>query len=244
LAIYNYINTLEPLQKKVITELNLILENRTEKLWQSSTRLMRFGHLVILLTTLVGALTASLIILRARKDIRLAGELEESIQHHTKHLETLSKTDQLTGLYNHRAMISLLTQELNNARLNEQPLSFVYFDVDKFKHINDSQGHIIGDQILRKVANALRASIRKTDFPCRYGGDEFCIILPGCTCTNAIKICDLLIKAFSKEVPGISLSIGITEVDPAEHIEPEQLIKITDQKMYLGKKESGFQVHS
>jgi len=243
LAIYNYINTLEPLQKKVTSELNMMLENRTKVLQKSSTRLMRFAHLVILLSALLGASTAFLIILRARKDIRLAGELEESIHQHTKQLETLSKTDQLTGLYNRRAMISLLNQELKNAFLSGPPLSFVYFDVDKFKHINDSQGHLVGDQILRKVADALTASVRKTDFSCRYGGDEFCIILPGCTCATARKICEQLIAIFCEEAPGVSLSIGITEVKPSEHMETDQLIKLTDQKMYLGKKESGFQIN-
>ncbi|MCI5163803.1 MAG: GGDEF domain-containing protein [Candidatus Electrothrix sp. AX5] len=243
LTIYNYANTLEPLRENVTNELNLMLENRTEILRESSTRLMRSGHFVILLTTFVGAVTAFLIILRARRDIRFAGELEESIYQHTMKLEELSKTDQLTGLYNRRAMIFLLNQELNNALLNDLPLSFVYFDVDKFKHINDSRGHIVGDQILRKVADALRDSIRKTDFPCRYGGDEFCIILPGCTCATARKICAQLIAIFCEKAPGVSLSIGITEVDPSEQMETDQLIKLTDQKMYLGKKEDGFQVN-
>ncbi len=244
LAIYNYTSTLEPLQKKITTELNQLLKNRTELLQKSSSRLIQFGYFVILLSTLVGASTAFLIILRARKDIRLAGELEKSIHQHTKQLETLSKTDQLTGLYNRRAMTSLLNQELKNALLNDRPLSFVYFDVDKFKHINDSRGHIVGDQILRKVADALRGSIRQADFPCRYGGDEFCIIFPGCTSAQATKICHQLITAFSKAAPGVSLSIGITQVDPSEDIDSEELIKRTDQKMYLGKKEGGFQIHS
>lgn len=243
LAIYNHINTLEPIQDQVTGKLNLILENRTEMIRQSSTELMQFGHLVILLSTLVGALTTVLLILRARRDILLAGELEESIRQHTLHLEELSRTDQLTGLYNRRAMISLLNQELNNAALNDFPLSFVYFDIDNFKYINDTCGHIAGDQVLRKLADALRASTRKSDFPCRYGGDEFCIILPGCTGENAGKVCEQLVQVLSKEAPGVSLSIGITEVFPSEHIEAEELIKRTDQKMYLGKKERGFQIN-
>lgn len=243
LAIYNYINTLEPIQNKVTSELNLIVENRTEMLQQSSNRLMGLGHIILLLAAFLIASTAFLLILRARRDIRLAGELEESIQQHTNQLEEISRTDQLTGLYNRRAMLSLLNQELNNIIMNNQTLSFVYFDVDNFKHINDSQGHVIGDQILRKVADALRASMRKSDFPCRYGGDEFCIILPGCDSANARKICDQLITLFRKEVPGVSLSIGITEVHSSEPMETEQLIKLTDQKMYLGKKKDGFQIN-
>jgi len=243
LALYNYVNTLEPLLKKVTEELNLLLATRTEMLRASSTRLMGFGHLVILLSTLLGAATAFLIILRAGRDIRFAGRLEENIHRHTAQLEQLSQTDQLTGLYNRRAMMSLLDQELSNATVNNSSLSFVYFDVDNFKHINDTQGHIVGDQILQKVADALRASIRKTDFPCRYGGDEFCIILPGCDIANAKKICTQLITVFRKKAPGVSLSIGISEIAPAEEIEPDQLIKQTDQKMYLGKKESGFQLN-
>ncbi len=244
LALYNHTNILEPLQKKITTELNLLLENRTQILHKSSTRLIRFGHLVILLSTLVGTSTAFLLILRARRDIRFAGKLEKNILHNTKKLEKLSKTDQLTGLYNRRAMMSLLNQELTNSTLTKTSLSFIYFDVDKFKQINDKQGHIIGDQILHKVGNALRASIRKTDFPCRYGGDEFCIILPGCTSVTAQKICAQLMTVLSKEAPGVFLSIGITEVDPAKPIDSEELIKQTDHKMYLGKKEDGFQVHS
>ena len=243
LAIYNYIHVLEPLQKRVTNELNLMLENETEKLRESSSRLMGVGHLVILLSTFLGASTAFLLILRARRDIRLAGRLEESIHNYTTELEELSRTDQLTGLYNRRAMLSLLHQELNAALINNLPLSFVYFDVDKFKQINDTQGHIVGDQVLQKVADALRASIRKSDFPCRYGGDEFCIILPGCTNENAGKVCEQLIQFFRKEAPGVSLSIGITEVSPSEPLEPDELIKQTDQKMYLGKKEKGFQIN-
>jgi diguanylate cyclase (GGDEF)-like protein len=244
LAIYNYTNILEPLQKKITTELNQLLENRTKLLHKSSNRLIRFGHLVILLSTLVGASTASLLILRAHRDIRLAGELEKNIQQYTDQLEELSRTDQLTGLYNRRAMMSLLNQELTSITYTKAPLSFVYFDIDKFKQINDQQGHIIGDQILRKVADALRASIRSTDFPCRYGGDEFCIILPGCTDVTAQEISEQLITVFRKKAPGVSLSIGITEVDPAQPVDSEELIKQADHKMYLGKKKTGFQVHS
>jgi diguanylate cyclase (GGDEF)-like protein len=244
LALYNYTNILEPLQKKITSELNRLLENRTKILHKSSSRLIRFSHLVILLSTLVGASTAFLLILRARRDIRLAGKLEKNIAQYTSQLEELSKTDQLTGLYNRRAMMSILNQELNRITHTNALLSFIYFDVDKFKNINDKQGHIFGDQILRQVADALRDSIRKTDFPCRYGGDEFCIILPGCSSSTAQKICERLITTFHKKAPGVSLSIGITEVDPAKHINSEELIKETDHKMYLGKKMDGFQIHS
>ncbi|MCI5150745.1 MAG: hypothetical protein D3916_15400, partial [Candidatus Electrothrix sp. MAN1_4] len=114
LSVYNYINTLEPLQQKISTELNLLLTNRTKLLQESSNRLMRFGHLIILLSTLVGASTAFLLILRARRDIRFAGKLEINIQKNTRQLEELSKTDQLTKLYNRRAMMSLLNQELKS----------------------------------------------------------------------------------------------------------------------------------
>jgi len=85
-------------------------------------------------------------------------------------------------------------------------------------------------------------SIRETDTAYRYGGDEFCLILPDCCIENARDISEKLIEKFTDKFPNYSLSIGLTENGPDEHLEIDALIKNADAKMYMAKKESGSQV--
>lgn len=241
-AVYNYNNILVPLSREMTERLNLLLINKTAMLHSSSQHLIRFGYKLIFGCTLIGFLAAFLIVLRARRDIVVAGELEGTILQNTRQLEELSRIDQLTGLFNRRAMEEMLEREVGNARRNERPLSFAYFDVDRFKEINDNRGHVAGDEVLRHIGKSLRGSIREVDIPCRYGGDEFCIILPGCGHDDAKKVCEKLIRKFREAFPDISLSIGIAELDLTGSTNPEKLIKMADEKMYLAKEKTGCQI--
>jgi len=87
-------------------------------------------------------------------------------------------------------------------------------------------------------------SIREVDIPCRYGGDEFCLILPECGIDNAKTICEKLIASFTSKHPDFSFSLGIAETGPYDFVDEERLIKMADEKMYLAKKESGFQIRA
>ena len=90
----------------------------------------------------------------------------------------MSMTDGLTGLYNKRFFDSRLQSEMDHARRSGEPLSLLVVDVDDFKGFNDTHGHTEGDQVLKTLARVVRERIRTADFPCRYGGDEFVVIMP------------------------------------------------------------------
>lgn len=168
-----------------------------------------------------------------------AKSLEEKVAQRTRQLEEQVKLDPLTNIFNQRALLDVLRREIAVARRNGTELSLAYFDVDKFKHINDSEGHVKGDEVLKFIGHILLNIIRETDVPCRYGGDEFCLILPNCGIENARNIGNKIIEQFNEKYPNFSLSMGIAVAGPDEHVEIDQFIKAADKKMYTAKKEEG-----
>lgn len=176
------------------------------------------------------------------KTEKYALSLEEIVAERTKELRELSQRDGLTGLYNHRTFIEILDRDLSFAKRNSQPISLVYFDVDKFKSINDTMGHLQGDIILKSIGSILLEITRDIDIPCRYGGDEFCVVLSGSTSENADIFCKRLIEAFCQQYQDITLSIGIATTGPSTFAKPEALIKLADEAMYKSKKQQGFHV--
>jgi diguanylate cyclase len=169
------------------------------------------------------------------KVLSYAGELEAKVADRTRQLQELSQHDSLTDLYNQRAMNELLRRQFSLAKRQGNAFSFAYLDVDKFKQINDTNGHFAGDEVLRQVALALKKVCRNTDIPCRYGGDEFCLILPDSTLTDAEIICQRLIDQFSATVPGVTLSIGIAQAGPDDFSDADTLLHLADAKMYEAK---------
>ncbi|MDH5445805.1 MAG: diguanylate cyclase [Gammaproteobacteria bacterium] len=174
-----------------------------------------------------------------RKTEDYAKSLEAKVAERTQQLEKQARLDPLTSIYNQRAMQDVLRRELSVAKRRESTLSLVYFDVDNFKAINDTLGHIKGDEVLKFIGQTLLNSIREVDIACRYGGDEFCLILPECNSENAENICHKIIKKFTEKYSDYSLSMGIAWAGPGNYTEEENLIKNADAKMYLAKKEKG-----
>ena len=177
-----------------------------------------------------------------RKTEEYAKSLEQKVAERTKQLERLSKLDPLTGIYNQRAMQDVLRRELSVAIRRESKLSLVYIDVDNFKKINDREGHIKGDEVLKCIAQAMLNSIREIDVACRYGGDEFCLILPECGAEKAKDICGKIIQKFTDRYPEFSLSMGIAGIESGEYVDSDTLIKMADEKMYMAKKQRGSHV--
>lgn len=155
----------------------------------------------------------------------------------------LSQTDGLTGLYNKRYMLERLLQEVDLANTLIRPLSLIIMDVDNFKIFNDSYGHPAGDQVLLGLARVLDVSARSCDCPCRYGGEEFALILPGTHGDNAVEVAERIRKAFEEltmePAPGVmvrlTMSLGVAELRTGENA--EMLLQRADHAMYQAKQQ-------
>jgi diguanylate cyclase (GGDEF)-like protein len=154
-------------------------------------------------------------ILTARMEALLrSSELVRKLEVQTELLSKLAAFDDLTGVYNRRSMFHHLEAELSRCRRYGRSLSVLMVDIDHFKRVNDDQGHLVGDQALRWVAATLQNELRSMDFLCRYGGEEFCAILPETNRTGAARVGERLRSAierslFDAETQKISLSISI-----------------------------------
>ncbi len=157
--------------------------------------------------------------------------------------EYVAEHDVLTGLANRTVFQRSLTEAMTRAKRNGTMLGVMFLDLDRFKIINDSLGHISGDQLLKAIASRLRAAVRSTDVVARLGGDEFAIIQTDLvqnsgSVTLARKLLELIAEPImldSQEV-GTSASLGIT-IYPNDESEPEQLLKNADLAMYRAKSE-------
>jgi len=177
-----------------------------------------------------------------KKTERYAESLEKKVAERTKQLEELSKIDFLTNLFNQRSMYDSLRKELLRSIRNKTKISCIYIDIDDFKQINDEEGHIKGDEVLKYLGKSLLTNIRAIDIACRYGGDEFVVILPNCDIENAMLVIKKIIKKFSEKYPLYSLSIGIAETGIDNYIDSDKLIDLADKKMYLAKKKAGMHI--
>ena len=172
------------------------------------------------------------------------GSLEETVRLRTEELANLARMDGLTGLLNRRSFNAELRRELSRGLRKGEPLSLLYFDLDGFKRVNDQQGHLKGDEILTRTARVLREVGRAEDLLARYGGDEFCVILPGAACESARLFADRLVAAFTQEMhnEGVTLSIGIAEASVDQPVDGDTLVKTADTAMYQAKKRPGHAV--
>jgi two-component system, cell cycle response regulator len=157
----------------------------------------------------------------------------------TQQLAADAKVDALTGLWNRGYFDTLLNQEIATARQNSWPLSCIMADIDRFKSLNDTYGHHFGDQVLRAVANVLRTGCRSTDFPCRYGGEEFIIVMPKASVADAAAVADELRLAVERlefrhreSIVHVTSSFGVaglgTDIPPS-------VVELADKALYRAK---------
>ncbi len=170
---------------------------------------------------------------------KYAASLEATVAERTRQLEELSQKDALTGLYNQRTFYENLRSVLSQAEASSDIFSLVYFDLNNFKQLNDAHGHQAGDNILVLISDMVRNIIRQQDIPCRYGGDEFCIIMPRTKAEEAETICQRISEAFQQsDNRGVSLSIGIAQAGPLTYPGMDELVRIADNAMYDAKAKS------
>jgi diguanylate cyclase (GGDEF)-like protein len=161
------------------------------------------------------------------------------LEDRAQQMEALSQTDPLTGLLNVRHLNSILNATICTAEHTLEPVTEIFIDINDFKMINDTFGHPRGDQILKIVADGIRYVARLDDHCFRCGGDEFCIIFPRCTESQAIESFVPRLEQYIRQIePSISLSIGVKQTDHVEgYIDATTLIHEADARMYQVKKE-------
>ncbi len=151
--------------------------------------------------------------------------------------QALAVTDPLTGLYNRRFFSEELGKETSRSVREGKPLSLIVLDVDFLKKHNDSRGHLEGDKLLCEIAEILRLVVRESDIPCRYGGDEFAVLLPGAAETEALQVAERIrSEVESEELAGseVSVSLGVATF-PTDACEAESLMLMADRRLYAAK---------
>ncbi|HEX7726271.1 MAG TPA: PleD family two-component system response regulator [Rhizomicrobium sp.] len=170
---------------------------------------------------------------------------QDRLRHNVQLSLEMAITDQLTGLHNRRYMARHLDSLISNAQKSNKPLAFLIMDIDHFKSVNDTHGHDIGDEVLREFANRISANIRGIDLACRYGGEEFVVVMPDTDVDFAYTIAERLRQGVEttpfeiSRMPGslkVTISIGIAASLGGDD-NAEKLLHRADQALYRAKRE-------
>lgn len=179
---------------------------------------------------------------RCDSDCKVLEELAQ-LRLRVDELSTQVLTDELTGLYNYRHLLWTLGQEIERARRASSEFSLLVLDFDNFKALNDNYGHEFGNQVLRAAGAFFRQSLRRLDVPCRFGGEEFVIVLPGTELREAVNLAERLragienlqLKSGNTLVP-ITISTGVDSFGANDQLTAELLLDRADQSLLLAKK--------
>lgn len=187
---------------------------------------------------------------RLRAGVRVV-DLQTQLMEAREELREQATKDTLTRIWNRRSILDLLDAELSRIRRNDSMVGLIMLDLDHFKDINDTYGHLAGDEVLRESAKRLRGAIRQYDSIGRYGGEEFLIVMPGCggpdienqaerlrttLCATPISIGDRSII--------VTASFGTTYATPSCRAPQTSLIRSADEALYLAKRRGRNRVES
>ncbi|RMF18808.1 MAG: GGDEF domain-containing protein [Gammaproteobacteria bacterium] len=218
--------------------------------WSICLPIKERGDVIVIIQVMFGLNGSTLPVaeqeaLRARL-MRIVEPLGLALQnlHLRERLRDQSIRDSLTGLYNRRFLDDRLNTEISRCERNETPLAVLLIDVDYFKNINDTWGHPVGDRVLIKLAALMHAAVRESDLVCRYGGEEFVMVLPDITPDQAIERAESLRQrveetAFIIDEEGnrldLTISIGVAWYPDMGH-KGGQLIRAADIALYRAKR--------
>jgi diguanylate cyclase (GGDEF)-like protein len=169
----------------------------------------------------------------------LAGSNIEAAYH--EEIYKMSILDNLTGVHNKRYFLEFIEREIARALRYGSPLSLVMFDIDHFKRVNDTYGHLAGDAVLRELGRRLKPRVRREDLLARYGGEEFACVLASTACASALKLADDL-RALVASTPfvhddlqiAVTISLGVAELALGDK-RVDELIARADQNLYAAK---------
>lgn len=174
---------------------------------------------------------------------QLAPQLD-ALKQEVNQLAELVKTDVLTGLHNYRYFKESIHQEIERSQRTGLPTTLIMLDADHFKRVNDNWGHEIGNQALKLIADCIRNNVRKLDIACRYGGEEFAIILPSSDIgiakqvaervREAVEQTELVAGSPEERVP-LTISLGISSYPGHLRDTWNQLVERTDAELYRAK---------
>lgn len=214
-------------------------------------------------TLLLSTAIAALLLLGVIADIALRTHHSETghgerrfrrlLAEHNQELLRHLLTDELTGLHNRRALDQFIHDYRSSTVFSAQPLSMVMIDLDQFKAVNDTHGHGVGDQLLKQVSARWRAAVRASDLLVRLGGDEFCLMLPNTTLTQASGVAEKIrqltsdtpmrLQRDAAETPvRITVSVGVSTADDPKNIALEKFMTLADDALYEAKRNGRDQV--
>lgn len=219
-----------PLQKLITAADRIAVGDLQVRL--TATRNDELGHLTLVFNEMVDRLRQN------HADIMAANR---AMQQQNQVLETLSITDSLTGLYNRSKLDAILSDQLARFRRTQREFTLLMMDIDHFKTLNDTYGHLAGDEVLAAVAQILVQSIRSIDYAARYGGDEFIIILVETSAERALKtaerIChqvEGMVYNIDSSPIAVTVSIGIVQCQPEDE-GPTSVLARADRALYEAK---------
>ncbi len=176
------------------------------------------------------------------RDVTDEREAQERLLEAQRELEKLAHTDALTGLANRRRLLARLDEEWERARRHGRPVSLLLLDLDRFKQVNDTRGHLVGDRVLESAGRALRALVRPQDLPARYGGEELAVLLTETDLEGACEAARRVHRALGElrhvDDAGrsfqVTVSVGVAALRPREAT-PRELIARADAALYHAK---------
>lgn len=182
------------------------------------------------------------LIARVEAALRIKGE-HDHLREVNQRLAELSMTDPLTSLYNRRYLMERFHEEIERARRYKYPIACLMVDIDDFKSINDTFGHLEGDQVLQKIAQIMKNANRVVDILARYGGEEFLLILPQTDLGGAETVGERIRKTIADASlvlndsnRKITVSIGASAFSTGKVAAKEELLKLADESLYEAKK--------